>query len=110
MNENEVIKDCENVMTIKNLSSKRFKVTLEVIEGEPLTSRDFEITIPSGDWALDLKVDEEFLEQIKKGEENRNPSGMSIEFSETNSIISGESGDSIGRGDRAASYFVLEEK
>ena len=67
MNENEVIKDCENVMTIKNLSSKKFKVSIEVVEGKPLTAEDFEITIPSGDWALDLKVDEKFLARIEKG-------------------------------------------
>lgn len=40
--------------------------------------------------------------------ENRNAPHMRIIFPDTQSIISGESGDGIGRGDRTSIYFVDE--
>lgn len=42
-------------------------------------------------------------------EERRNSAHMRLSFPLTNSTISGEAGDNIGRGDRAALYFTDEE-
>jgi hypothetical protein len=41
-------------------------------------------------------------------EESKHAPHMRIQFPDTNSIISGEAGDGIGRGDRASFYFVDE--
>lgn len=51
-----------------------------------------------------------FLPDIFKGSWsiNINAPHMRVQFPETGSIISGESGDGIGRGDRASFYFVDE--
>jgi phage terminase large subunit len=40
--------------------------------------------------------------------EQNNSNFMRLTFPETGSLISGESGDSIGRGDRTSLYFVDE--
>lgn len=40
--------------------------------------------------------------------ESKNAPHMRIEFPDSDSVISGEAGDNIGRGDRAAIYFVDE--
>jgi hypothetical protein len=51
-----------------------------------------------------------FIPDIFKGswDINKHAAHMRIQFPDTNSIISGESGDGIGRGDRASFYFVDE--
>lgn len=41
-------------------------------------------------------------------DENRHSRFMRVEFPDTQSIITGEAGDGIGRGDRASFYFVDE--
>lgn len=41
-------------------------------------------------------------------EENRHAPYMRVQFPDTNSIITGEAGDGIGRGDRASFYIVDE--
>lgn len=61
----ERIKDCKEMMTIKNLSSKKFKVTLEVIEGDPLAGGDFAITVHGGQWSMELKTED--IEAIYNG-------------------------------------------
>jgi hypothetical protein len=76
-------------------------------------SRKQEYVDKLGDPKSLLYKSREFIKHLPREfrgswDEKKNGQHMRITFPETGSIISGEAGDNIGRGDRASIYFVDE--
>lgn len=65
------ISDEKDKIIITNFGKKRFKITIECVDGSPIDQNSIKIEIPCGHWAVDIpNINPSWLSEIEKGFEN----------------------------------------